>query len=91
MKLFKLLKKIVVISIVLVVVTVGSIFTYHQYQLSRESRLIQNKGTLVEFDQKNINVYTEGAGNDTFVFMAGSGIVAPDWSLIILMTCCLGL
>jgi pimeloyl-ACP methyl ester carboxylesterase len=81
LKLFKLLKKIIVISIVIIVVLVGAIFTYHQYQLSRESSFIQNKGTIVEFDQKKINVYTEGAGEDTFVFMAGSGIAAPVYEL----------
>jgi hypothetical protein len=78
---FKLVKKIIVIIIVIIVVVVGSIFAYHQYLLSRESRLIQNKGTIVEFGQKKINVYSEGAGVDTFVFMAGSGIVAPIYEM----------
>ncbi|MCM3667245.1 alpha/beta hydrolase [Mesobacillus subterraneus] len=81
LKLFKLLKTIIVIIIVIIVVLVGAIFTYHQYQLSRESSLIQNKGTIVEFGQKKINVYTEGAGEDTFVFMPGSGIAAPVYEM----------
>jgi len=36
---------------------------------------------LVEVEHQKINVYTEGHGDDTYVFMAGSGIAAPMYEM----------
>ncbi|EEM18180.1 hypothetical protein bpmyx0001_9140 [Bacillus pseudomycoides DSM 12442] len=58
-----------------------SVFIYHNYQLSKESSLIKSEGTLVNFNNKKINVYKEGSGEDTYVFMSGSGIAAPAYEL----------
>ncbi|EEM06592.1 hypothetical protein bmyco0002_8700 [Bacillus pseudomycoides] len=58
-----------------------SVFIYHNYQLSKESSLIKSEGTLVNFNNKKINVYKEGSGEDTYVFMSGSGIAAPVYEL----------
>lgn len=58
-----------------------AIFSHHRYQLSKESKLLDIKGTLVEVDHQKINVYTEGNGEDTYVFMAGSGVAAPIYEM----------
>lgn len=68
------------IAAVLLFVTV-SIFIYHHYQLNKETPLIKGKGTLVDAGGKKMNVYQEGSGKDTFVFMSGSGVAAPVYEL----------
>lgn len=58
-----------------------SVFIYHHYQLNKEAALLKEKGTLVDVDGKKMNVYQEGSGKDTFVFMSGSGIAAPAYEM----------
>ncbi|MGE7693850.1 alpha/beta hydrolase [Lysinibacillus sp. NPDC094177] len=77
----KKFKKIVIYFIAAALIGLVVIFSYHQYQLSKESNLLGNKGTLVEVDHQKINVYTEGDGEDTYVFMAGSGVAAPIYEM----------
>ncbi|CAG9613365.1 hypothetical protein BACCIP111899_02580 [Bacillus rhizoplanae] len=80
-KLFKVLKHIFVIFIAVILLVSVSVFIYHNYQLSKEAALIKNEGTLINFNNKKINVYNEGNGEDTYVFMSGSGIAAPVYEL----------
>ncbi|OXS74806.1 hypothetical protein B1B04_07875 [Lysinibacillus sp. KCTC 33748] len=77
----KLLKKIVIYFIAVILIGLVGIFSYHRYQLSKESKLLVNKGTLIEVDHQKLNVYTEGDGQDTYVFMAGSGVAAPIYEM----------
>lgn len=58
-----------------------SVFMYHHYQLNKEAALLKGKGTLVDVDGKKMNVYEEGSGKDTFVFMSGSGVAAPVYEM----------
>lgn len=80
-KILKVFKVLFLVCIVLSFVVSVSIFVYHKYQLSEESELIKSKGTLVEINNQKINVYIEGKGKDTYVFMAGSGIAAPVYEM----------
>ncbi|PGF08824.1 hypothetical protein COM59_11140 [Bacillus pseudomycoides] len=80
-KLCKVLKNICIVSIAVILLVLLSVFIYHNYQLSKESSLIKSEGTLVNFNNKKINVYKEGSGEDTYVFMSGSGIAAPVYEL----------
>ncbi|PGA91212.1 hypothetical protein COL91_11215 [Bacillus pseudomycoides] len=80
-KLFKVLKNICIVSIAVILLVLLSVFIYHNYQLSKESSLIKSEGTLVNFSNKKINVYKEGSGEDTYVFMSGSGIAVPVYEL----------
>lgn len=80
-KLLKLVKIIFLMCISISFFGTGAVFIYHNYQLKMESKLMNNKGELVNFDNKKVNVYNEGSGEDTFVFMAGSGIAAPVYEL----------
>ncbi len=77
----KRLKKLVVYLGAVLIFVVASIWLYHYSQLQREAAILQNNGTLVNIHDKNINVYHEGDGEDTYVFMAGSGIAAPIYEL----------
>ncbi|KOP80157.1 hypothetical protein AMS59_01750 [Lysinibacillus sp. FJAT-14745] len=77
----KTFKKIMMYLVAILMLGLGVIFINHQYQLNKESKLLDSKGTLVEVDHQKINVYTEGDGQDTYVFMAGSGISAPIYEM----------
>ncbi|MED0981527.1 alpha/beta hydrolase [Bacillus paramycoides] len=80
-KILKVLKTIFFVFICIIFFGTGAVFIYHNYQLRMESKLINNEGELVNFNNKKINVYNEGSGKDTFVFMSGSGIAAPVYEL----------
>ncbi|HDR3345400.1 TPA: alpha/beta hydrolase [Bacillus cereus] len=80
-KLLKSVKIIFLICISMIFFGTGAVFIYHNYQLKMEWELMNNEGELVNFDNKKLNVYNEGSGEDTFVFMAGSGIAAPVYEL----------
>ncbi|MHA6164987.1 alpha/beta hydrolase [Bacillus mojavensis] len=58
-----------------------SVFIYHHYQLNKEAALLKEKGTVIDVDGKRMNVYQEGSGKDTFVFMSGSGVAAPAYEM----------
>ncbi|MCL1694657.1 alpha/beta fold hydrolase [Lysinibacillus sp. BPa_S21] len=77
----KIFKKIVIYFIAVILIGLVAIFSYHRYQLSKESKHLDTNGTLVEVDHQKINVYTEGDGQDTYVFMAGSGVAAPIYEM----------
>ncbi|MEH7239356.1 alpha/beta fold hydrolase [Bacillus sp. JJ1562] len=80
-KLFKVLKRLFLGFIVFILLVSVSVFGYHRYQLNKELVTMNSKGTLVEFQNKKINVYNEGIGENTFVFMSGSGIAAPVYEM----------
>ncbi|MEI4803948.1 alpha/beta fold hydrolase [Bacillus sp. NPDC077411] len=80
-KLFKVLKNIFVVFIAVILLVAVSVCIYHNYQLSKESVLMKKKGTLVDFNNKKMNVYNEGSGEDTYVFMSGAGMAAPVYEL----------
>lgn len=52
---------------------------YDQNCLKKEAALIQQKGLLVEIDGRNMNIYTEGSGEKTMVFMAGANTPAVTY------------
>lgn len=53
-------------------------FINHQVQLKKEVTLINPQGEMVEVNGHNMHIYSEGEGDMTLVFMAGSGIAAPE-------------
>ncbi|MGF7048266.1 pimeloyl-ACP methyl ester carboxylesterase [Paenibacillus sp. DS2015] len=80
-KVLKVIKKILVGCMGLVFLLTASIFIYHKYQLNQESELIESKGTWIDFNSNHMNVYSEGSGEDTYVFMSGAGIAAPMYEM----------
>ncbi|WP_155590868.1 alpha/beta fold hydrolase [Lysinibacillus cavernae] len=77
----KIIKKLFVYLGVLIALGIVAVCITHYSLVHKEAAILQNKGTLVNVDGQNINVYQEGAGEDTYVFMAGSGIAAPVYEL----------
>ncbi|MEM1504977.1 alpha/beta hydrolase [Domibacillus sp. 8LH] len=74
-------KKIAAGCLVLVLVVTAFVYLYHHDQLSKEAALLEHKGKYVEFGGQKLNIYSEGSGPETFVFMPGSGIAAPIYEM----------
>lgn len=80
----RLLKWTVITFAILIVLFTAATYSLHRYKLSVEQELLQEasqQGELVFVDGKQMHVYEEGAGEDNYVFMAGSGVVAPEYEL----------
>lgn len=77
----KFLKVILILLTVCTFLVSMTVFGYHHYQLEQESEGLDNKGIIVDFHGKKLNVYNEGDGENTYVFMSGSGIAAPVYEL----------
>lgn len=52
-------------------------FVFHRIKLKSEAALLSPIGTLVNVDGGQMNVYTEGDGPETVVFMSGGGTCSP--------------
>ncbi|MDR6726440.1 pimeloyl-ACP methyl ester carboxylesterase [Paenibacillus amylolyticus] len=52
-------------------------FTNHRIQSKQESALLVPPGTMVNVNNHEMHVYTEGTGSRTLVFMSGGGTSAP--------------
>ena len=79
-KTVKVLKRlgIVLAGVMLLVgLFITGVYVWNSAQLKKEAELISHKGQYVEVDGHNMNIYTEGSGSKTLVFMAGSGIPSP--------------
>ena len=51
---------------------------YHQIKLKKERSIITHTiGQFVEVDGHNMNIYTEGSGDKTLVFLSGFGTPSP--------------
>lgn len=73
-KLITTLTCIVLIPVILLTV----LCIYHQISLSKERSIITHMaGQFVQVDGQNMNVYTEGEGDKTLVFLAGFGTPSP--------------
>lgn len=80
-KVFKVLKRLIVGLVIFLLLSTITVFVYHRYQLNKELEGMDSKGTFVEVHHKKLNVYNEGDGEDTYVFMPGSGIAAPVYEM----------
>lgn len=74
-------KMIVCMGGALIVLGMVIVCIYHYSLIQKESAILQPNGTLNNVEGQNLHVYQEGAGEDTYVFMAGSGIAAPVYEL----------
>jgi pimeloyl-ACP methyl ester carboxylesterase len=83
-----IMKRIAMKTIKIIGITIGVIFAlifilllgtylYNSRCLRKEAQLIQHKGQYVEVDGHKMNLYIEGVGEHTLVFMAGSGVPSP--------------
>ena len=75
----KIIKKFILIILIiflLMLLFVTMLFIYNQVKLKKEAKLIKHKGEYVEIDGKKMNIYVEGEGDKTLVFMAGANTPA---------------
>ncbi len=77
MRILKRVGKIVLtITIILAAALLGC-FINHKVRLAQEAERFTAIGTLVNVNGYNMNVYTEGEGDVTVVFMSGGGTCSP--------------
>ncbi len=73
----KIFFKVVLIGVGLLLVLLLLSFLYHTYQIKSEAKKYPAPGKLVQVNNNDIHVYSEGEGDHTLVFMAGSGTSSP--------------
>lgn len=73
----KLFSIILIIIVLLLGLSILVSFVNHKIQLKKENANLKTIGTLVEVNGHKINVYTEGSGDTTLIFMAGGGTCSP--------------
>ncbi len=69
--------KLVLIVLSIIVILLLAIFINHKIQLKKESELLTPIGQLVEVDGHKMNIYIEGEGEQTIVFLSGGGTCSP--------------
>ena len=69
--------KMTLIILGVVILLFLAIFINHKIQLKKESELLTPIGQLVEVDGHKMNIYIEGEGEQTIVFLSGGGTCSP--------------
>ena len=65
--------------IALIGLLLGAAFVNHRVRLVRERETYLPPGQMVAVNGRRLHVYSEGAGQPTLVFLAGSGTTAPTF------------
>ena len=73
----KMALKVIIIVLIVLCVLLLIAFINHRIKTENEKTLLEPIGQLVEIDGKNMCVYTEGEGEETIVFLSGSGTPSP--------------
>lgn len=78
-KTLKVIGKVLLGLLITLAVAVLIVFIYHRIQLSNEKELFTTPplGQLVEVDGKKMNVYVDGDGDKTLVFLSGAFTTSP--------------
>lgn len=76
-KILKAICTVLLVILTIFIVAMAGVFVYHRIMLQRESAEQKPLGQKVEVDGHDMNVYTEGDGEHTLVFMSGAGIASP--------------
>ena len=77
-KIARITGKFLLLLFIVLVVLLGGIFIYNKIMLASEEALIEKPiGQYVEVDGHKMNIYTEGEGKHTLLFLSGSGTAAP--------------
>lgn len=69
--------KMTLIILGVVILLFLAIFINHQIRLKKEAKLLTPIGQLVEVDGHKMNIYIEGEGEQTIVFLSGGGTCSP--------------
>ena len=77
MKILKRLAKIILAFAAVIAAALLLCFVNHRIKLANEDKFFITAGIPVTVDGHTMNVYTEGDGNVTLVFMSGGGTCSP--------------
>lgn len=69
--------KVFLILLIILCVFVLCVFINHKVQCQKETALLTPVGQLVNVDNSNMSIYTEGYVDKTIVFMSGGGTPSP--------------
>lgn len=69
--------KVIGIAIIILVVLLLMCYVNHKVQSKKEKELLKPLGTVVNVNNKQMSIYTEGEGPKTLVFMSGGGTCSP--------------
>ena len=73
----KILKKWSLGFLSFILLFLGATFIFHRISLEKEQASLTLMGKTVLVDGRKINVYVEGDGPETIVFLSGAGIASP--------------
>ncbi|TCZ78430.1 alpha/beta hydrolase [Paenibacillus albiflavus] len=76
-KILKIIKNVVLVIIGVLFLIIAISYINHRIQLHNESALLTPTGTVVNVNNHQMHVYTEGIGDKTLVFMSGGGTASP--------------
>ncbi|QVK19507.1 alpha/beta hydrolase [Mycoplasmatota bacterium] len=76
-KIFKIIRKALIIFIGVLILFLLGLFIWNKIQIKKEIKRYPVIGEMVEVNNHKIHVYTEGSGDETLVFMSGSGTSSP--------------
>ena len=77
-KVLKIFGKLLLGILITVLIALLVIFLYNRIMLAKEDELLKNyPGQLVEVNGHNMNIFTEGGGNHTLVFLSPSQDTSP--------------
>ena len=76
-RIFKVTGKVSAVILLLMVILILISYIHHRIRLSAESQTIVPRGRPVEVNAHMMNVYSEGEGAPTLVFMSGGGTCSP--------------
>lgn len=76
-KKFKIIRKAFLIFIGVLILFLLGLFTWNRIQIKNEIKRYPVIGEMVVVNNHKIHVYTEGSGDETLVFMSGSGTASP--------------
>ena len=69
--------KIFLVVVIILGILLLICYINHRIQLSKEEKILQQIGSPVNVGGSSMNVYTEGEGDVTLVFMSGGGTCSP--------------
>lgn len=69
--------KIFLVFVIILAILLLICYINHRIQLSKEEKILKQIGSSVNVGGSSMNVYTEGEGDATLVFMSGGGTCSP--------------
>lgn len=76
-KILKNVGKVLLVLLIVLIVFLSAVFIYNKIKMKKEEPLLKPLGQIVEVDNHNMSIYTEGKGEKTLVFLSGSGTASP--------------